>query len=188
MIRLRAVGVLLLAFAALPGAVAHEYPSRYIRVIVGPGLDTPARLFGGKIADIVGQQVVVEPRPGAGGVIAVQAAASAPPDGYTLLLATAAYTINTALQQTTLDLRKDFAAVALVTTVKYVLVVHPAVPARDLAELIAHAKANPGKLNFASPGIGTPPHLAGELFKSMSAVDIVHVPFRDASAAMPRKA
>src|SRR5262249_53113739 len=177
--RSRAIALLLLALATLP-AVAQEYPSRYIRVIVGPGLDTPARLFGGKIADVLGQQVVVEPRPGAGGVIAVQAAASAPPDGYTLLLPPAPYTITTALQQTTLDLRKDFAAVALVTTVKYVLVLPPAVPAQNLAELIAHAKANPGKLNFASPGIGTPPHLAGELFKSMSGVDIVHVPFPDA--------
>ncbi len=184
MTRARPIAALLLALAVLPGAGAEDYPSRYIRVIVGPGLDTPARLFGGKIADVVGQQVVVEPRPGAGGVIAVQAAASASPDGYTLLLATAAYTINTALQQTTLDLRKDFAPVALVTTVKYVLVLHPAVPAQNLAELVAHAKANPGKLNFASPGIGTPPHLAGELFKSMSGVDIVHVPFRDASSAI----
>src|SRR5216683_1641801 len=184
MTRARPIAALLLALAVLPGAGAEDYPSRYIRVIVGPGLDTPARLFGGKIADVVGQQVVVEPRPGAGGVIAVQAAASAPPDGYTLLLATAAYTINTALQQATLDLRRDFAPVALVTTVKYVLVLHPSVPARDLAELIAYATSHPGALNFASPGIGTPPHLAGELFRSMTGVDIVHVPFRDANSAI----
>jgi tripartite-type tricarboxylate transporter receptor subunit TctC len=175
---------LALAFAAPAGAPAEDYPSRYIKVIVGPGLDAPARIFGAKAADVLGQQVVVEPRPGAGGAIAAQAVAGAPPDGYTLLLATAAYTINTALQQATLDLRKDFAPVALVTTVKYVLVLHPSVPAHDLAALIAYAKAHPGALNFASPGIGTPPHLAGELFKSMTGVDIVHVPFRDANTAI----
>jgi len=163
---------------------AQDFPSRYIRVIVGPGLDAPARLFGAKMADVLGQQVVVEPRPGAGGAIAVQAAAGAAPDGYTLLLATAAYTINTALHQIQLDLRKDFEPVGLVTTVKYVLVLHPSVPAHDLAELIAYAKAHPGAINFASPGNGTPPHLAGELFKSMTGVDIVHVPFRDANSAI----
>ena len=178
------VAVLALAFAAFTGARADDYPSRYIKVIVGPGLDAPARIFGAKVADILGQQVVVEPRPGGGGVIAAQAAAAAPPDGYTLLLATAAYTINTALQQSPLDLRKDFAPVALVTTVKYVLVLHPSVPAHDLTTLIAYAKAHPGALNFASPGIGTPPHLAGELFKSMTGLDIVHVPFRDANTAI----
>jgi tripartite-type tricarboxylate transporter receptor subunit TctC len=166
------------------GAHADEFPSRYIKVIVGPGLDAPARIFGAKMADVLGQQVVVEARPGAGGVIAAQAAAAAPPDGYTLLLATAAYTINTALQQSPLDLRRDFAPVALVTTVKYVLVLHPSVPAHDLPSLIAYAKAHPGMLNFASPGIGTPPHLAGELFRSMAGVDLVHVPFRDANTAI----
>src|SRR5229473_1509744 len=165
-------------------ASAQDFPNRYIRVIVGPGLDAPARLYGAKMAETLGQQVVIEPRPGAGGAVAIQAAASAAPDGYTLLLATAAYTINTALGQIQLDLRKDFAPIGLVTTVKYVLVLHPSIPARDLGELIAYAKAHPGAINFASPGIGTPPHLAGELFKSMTAVDIVHVPFRDANSAI----
>ena len=165
-------------------ARADDFPNRYIKVIVGPGLDAPARLFGAKMADVLGQQVVVEPRPGAGGVIAAQAAAAAPPDGYTLLLATAAYTINTALQQSPLDLRRDFAPVGLVTTVKYVLVLHPSVPAHDLASLIAYMKAHPGAINYASPGIGTPPHLAGELFKAMAGVDIVHVPFREANSAI----
>ena len=172
------------ALGAPGGARADEFPSRYIKVIVGPGLDAPARIFGAKAAEILGQQVVVEPRPGAGGAIAAQAVAGAAPDGYTLLLATAAYTINTALQQAALDLRRDFAPVALVTTVKYVLVLHPSVPAQDLASLIAYAKAHPGAINFASPGIGTPPHLAGELFRSMTGVDIVHVPFREANSAI----
>ena len=165
-------------------AQADDFPARYIKVIVGPGLDTPARVFGAKMADVLGQQVVIEPRPGAGGVIAAQAAAAAPSDGYTLLLATAAYTINTALGQLPLDLRRDFVPIGLVTTVKYVLVLHPSVPAQDLAGLIAYAKAHPGAINFASPGIGTPPHLAGELFKTIAGVDIVHVPFREANSAI----
>jgi tripartite-type tricarboxylate transporter receptor subunit TctC len=163
---------------------AQDYPGRSIRVLVGPGPDIVARVFGAKMTDLLGQQVVVEPRPGAGGVIAAQAVASASADGYMLLQATASYTINTALQTSPLDMRKDFSPVALVSTIPFVLVVHPSVPAKTLGELIAYAKANPGKLNYASSGIGTPPHLAGELFKSMAGVDIVHVPFREANSAL----
>jgi tripartite-type tricarboxylate transporter receptor subunit TctC len=163
---------------------AQDYPSRFIRVIVGPGPDITARLFGAKITEVLGQQVVVEPRPGAGGTIAAQAVAGAPPDGYTLLLASASYTINTAMGQSPLDLGRDFTPIGLVATVPFVLVVHPGLAAKSLTELIALAKANPGKLNYASSGIGTPPHLAGELFKSMVGVDIVHVPFREANAGL----
>ena len=163
---------------------AQDYPTRFIRVIVGPGPDIVARLFGTKITDLVGQQVVVEPRPGAGGTIAAQTVASAAPDGYNLLLASASYTINTAMAQSPLDLGRDFAPIGLVATVPFVLVVHPSLAARNLAELIALAKANPGKLNYASSGIGTPPHLAGELFKSMAGIDVVHVPFREANSAL----
>ena len=165
-------------------AHAQHYPNRFIRVIVGPGPDITARVFGAKITEVLGQQVVVEPRPGAGGTIAAQAVAGAPGDGYTLLLASASYTINTAMGQSPLDLGRDFAPIALVATVPFVLVVHPALAAKSLAELIALAKANPGKLNYASSGIGTPPHLAGELFKSMAGIDVVHVPFREANAAL----
>ena len=163
---------------------AQDYPTRFIRVIVGPGPDIVARLFGAKITDLVGQQVVVEPRPGAGGTIAAQTVASAAPDGYNLLLASASYTINTAMAQSPLDLGRDFAPIGLVATVPFVLVVHPSLAARNLAELIALAKANPGTLNYASSGIGTPPHLAGELFKSMAGIDVVHVPFREANSAL----
>ena len=165
-------------------ARAQDYPSRFIRVVVGPGPDIVARLFGAKITDVLRQQVVVEPRPGAGGTIASQTVAAAAPDGYVLLLASASYTINTALQQSPYDLAKDFAPVGLVVTAPFALVVHPSVPAKTVAELIAYAKANPGKLNYASSGIGTPPHLAGELFKSMAGVDIVHVPYREANSAL----
>src|ERR1700682_4928652 len=174
----------LLAFILCTNAHAQDFPTRYIRVIVGPGPDIVARLFGPTITETLGQQVVVEARPGAGGTIAAQAVANSPPDGYNLLLASASYTINTALGQSPLDLAKDFAPVGLAVTVPFVLVVHPSVPAKTLAELIAYAKANPGKLNYASSGIGTPPHLAGELFKSLAGVDIVHVQFREANSAL----
>jgi tripartite-type tricarboxylate transporter receptor subunit TctC len=180
--RLLAVfGVLLSLFGT---AGAEDYPSRFVRVVVGPGTDIPIRLLGPKMSEVLGQQVVIDPRPGAGGVIAAQQIAAAKPDGYNLLFASASYTINTALKQMPLDLRRDFVPVGLMTTSPFVLVVHPRMPVHNLAELISYAKANPGKLNYASSGVGTPPHLAGELFKSMAGLDIVHVPFRDANAAL----
>ena len=182
----RLVGVVLSLLALLVAGTsyAQDYPNRPIRVVVGPGPDIVARVFGAKMSELLGQPIVVEPRPGAGGVIAAQTVAAAPPDGYTLLQVTASYTINTALQSSPLDLRKDFAPVGHVSTIPFVLVVHPSVPTKSLAGLIAYAKANPGKLNYASSGIGTPPHLAGELFKSMAGVDIVHVPFREANSGL----
>ena len=164
--------------ATVSVAHAQDFPTRSIRVIVGPGPDIIPRLFGPKLTDALGQQVVIEPRPGAGGVIAAQFVASAPADGYTLLQATASYTINTALQSSALDMRKDFAPVTLVSTIPFVLVVHPSVPAKTLSELIAYAKANPGKLNYSSAGIGTPPHLIGEMFKHRAGIDVVHIPYK----------
>jgi tripartite-type tricarboxylate transporter receptor subunit TctC len=177
-----------LAVVLLLGCVgvahADDYPSRFIRIIVGPGLDTPARLFGAKIAEELGTQVIVEARPGAGGAIAASTVANAPPDGYTLLLATAAYTINTATGQSQYDLRRDYTPVGRVTDVKYALVLHPSVPAKTLPELVAYAKANPGRINYGSTGIGTPPHLAGEMFRHQAGLDIVHVPFREPNTAI----
>jgi len=185
----RVAGVIL-SFLLLPLAIAsvpshaQDYPNRLIRVVVGPGPDIVARVFGPKITEALGQQVVIEPRPGAGGVIAAQTIATSAPDGYNLLMATASYTINTALQTSPYDLRRDFAAVGRISTSPFVLVVHPSVPAKTVQELIALAKAKPGRLNYSSSGIGTPPHLAGELFKEMAGVDIVHVPFREANSAL----
>lgn len=171
-----------LALASAAGL--RDFPTHPIRVIVGPGPDIVPRLLGPKMTERLGQPVVIEPRAGAGGVIAAQAVAAAPPDGYTLLQATASYTINTALQTSPLDLGRDFAPIMLATTSPFVLVVNPSLPAKNLAELIAYAKTNPGKLNYASSGVGTPPHLAGELFKTAAGVDIVHVPFREANSAL----
>ena len=179
-----AITVLGAAIAYLGVAQAQDFPNHPIRVIVGPGPDIVPRLLGPKMSDVLGQPVVIEPRTGAGGVIAAQAVAAAPTDGHTLLQATASYTINTALQTSPLDLGRDFAPILLATTSPFVLLVHPSVPGKTLGELIAYAKANPGKLNYASSGVGTPPHLAGELFKSAAGLDIVHVPFREANSAL----
>lgn len=181
---LKGLMCLLMILGWSPGGRASDYPNRYIRIIVGPGIDTPARIIGDEIAKRLHTQVVVESRPAAGGAIAMNTVAAAPPDGYTILLATAAYTINTAIGRFHLDLRKEFAPIAHVTDVKYVLVVNPSVPANTFAELIAYAKANPGKLNYASVGIGTPPHLAGEMLKVQAGIDIVHVPFHDTGSAI----
>ncbi len=184
----RLVGVLLSLAACCTFAIsvvrAQDYPNRVIRVVVGPGPDVVARVFGPKLTEALGQQIVIEPRPGAGGVIAAQTIATAQPDGYNLLLATASYTINTALKTSPYDLRKDFVPIGRMSTSPFVLVVHPSVPVKSVQELIALAKAKPGQLNYASSGIGTPPHLAGELFKAMAGVDIVHVPFREANSAL----
>jgi len=178
------VGIFALLAITVSASRAQDYPNRVIRVVVGPGPDIVARVFGPKITEALGQKIVIEPRPGAGGVIAAQTVATAQPDGYSLLLATASYTINAALRTSPYDLRKDFAPVGRMSTSPFVLVVHPSVPVKSVQELIALAKAKPGQLNYASSGIGTPPHLAGELFKAMAGVDIVHVPFREANSAL----
>jgi len=179
--RLLGIAFFLLALSA---AQADDYPSRPIRIVVGPGPDIVTRVFSDVLSKSLGQAVVVEQRPGAGGVIAAQTVSAAAPDGYLLLQATASYTINTALQSGSLDIGRDFAPVALVSEIPFVLVVHPSVPAKTLGELIAYAKANPGKLNYASSGIGTPPHMAGELFKFKAGLDIVHVPYREANSGL----
>lgn len=176
--------VLLLASICAWPAHAETYPSRYIRLIVGAGLDSSARVIGARIEKVLGQPVIVDARPGAGGAIAAQAAAIAQPDGYTLMMGTAANIIQKASGQSKIDMRSDFVPVGNVTTIKYVLVIHPSVPARSLSALIDYAKANPGRLNFVSGGIGTPPHLAMETFRFMTGLDMVHVPYRDANSAM----
>ncbi len=175
--------------AALGAAIAfnagaQQYPTRPIRIIVGPGPDIVARIFGQKMTEAWGQQVVVDTRPGAGGAIATDMVAKSPPDGYTLLLASAAYTINAVLQPKSFGVIKDFSPVAFGASSPFILVIHPAVPARTVKDLIALAKSRPGQITYASSGNGTPPHLAGELFKSMAQVKIVHVPYKNAAPAM----
>lgn len=170
-------------------AAADSYPTKPIRLIApsspGSGVDIVARFFGQKLSDNLKQQVVVDNRAGAGANLGAEIAAHAPRDGYTLFVGTPAHTINPALYtKLTYDIVKDFAPISMLTTGQYVLVVNPSVPAKSVQELIAMAKAKPGTINFASAGNGNATHLAGELFKSLAKVDIVHVPYKGTGPAL----
>ena len=170
--------------AGVPAAVAQEFPQKAIRIVVGPGPDIVGRMLGQHYTEAWGQPTVIDPRPGGGGVIAAELVAKAPPDGYSLLLSSAAYTINAVLQPGSTDLLRDFAPVVFAASSPFVLMVHPSLPVRSTAELIALARKRPGQINYASSGNGTPPHLAGELFKSMAKVDMVHIPYKSAGPAI----
>src|SRR3954449_8806226 len=170
-------------------AWAQAYPVRPVRIIVafaaGGGVDITARLIGQWLSDRLGQSFVTENRPGAGGNIGTEAAVNAAPDGYTLLLSTVPNAVNASLyEKLNFNFLRDTAPVAGVIRVPMVVLVHPSVPAQTLAEFIAYAKANPGKVNMASAGSGSAPHMAGELFKMMAGVDMVHVPYRGQGPAL----
>src|SRR5438445_10736487 len=180
----------IVAAAAFPQfALADNYPTRPVRIIAGfaagGGVDITARLIGQWLADRLGQSFVVENRAGAGGNIGTEAVVTATPDGYTLLLATVPNAVNASLyEKLSFNFVRDIAPVAGVIRVPMVVLVHPSVPAQTLAEFIAYAKANPGKVNMASAGSGSAPHMAGELFKMMTGVDMVHVPYRGQGPAL----
>jgi tripartite-type tricarboxylate transporter receptor subunit TctC len=165
-------------------ALAQPYPSKPVRIIVnfpaGGVADVYARIIGAKVQEAWGQPVVIENRTGAGGNIGAEAVAKSPPDGYTLnMSAIGPHAVNVSLfSKLPYHPVKDFAAVTLVLEAEGLLVVHPSVPANSVAELITYARANPGKLTFASAGTGTASHLAGELFKTMAKVDMTHVPYK----------
>jgi tripartite-type tricarboxylate transporter receptor subunit TctC len=169
---------------------AQSYPQKPVRLVVGvpPGgtTDIVARLVGQKLGEQLGQQFVIDNRGGAGGNIGAEAVAKSPPDGYTLFLATiGTMAINPNLySKMPFDTLRDFAAISQVTSMPQLLVVHPSVPAKSVKELIAYAMSHPGQLNFASGGSGTAIHLAGELFKSMANVDMVHIAYKGSSPAM----
>ena len=169
--------------AAAP-ALAQDFPNRPIKLIVGPSPDVFSRIIAEHLQQAWGQPVVVEPRPGAGGKLAAAAVAGAESDGHTLLFATPTYTLNAAMKLASYDLVKEFEPVSIIGLISYALVVHPSVPARSVAELVALAKARPGALNCASAGIGTVPHLACETLNTSAGVNVVHVPYRDVKAAM----
>jgi len=168
--------------------LAQDYPTRPIKIIVpfgaGGPADVTARLIGNVLLEDFGQPIVVENRTGAGGVIGTQEAAKSPPDGYTLLMMSNTQTANESLvPQRKYELMRDLAPIALVNYSDLVIVVHPQVPAKTLQEFVALAKSQPGKLNYASSGQGTPYHMAGELFKTMAGIDLVHVPYRNSGEA-----
>jgi tripartite-type tricarboxylate transporter receptor subunit TctC len=183
---LATVAVIGLPLAGLPAetASAQTYPSRPIRMLVGfsPGgpADVMARLIGQRMYPALGQPIVVENRAGAGGTIAARAVADSEPDGYTLLLGNTSTLVISPLMYKNVgyDALKAFAPIARLGTTSDILVTNPSFPAKSLRELIAYAKANPGKLNYSTPGIGTPPHLIAEMLKLKAGVDIVHVPYK----------
>jgi tripartite-type tricarboxylate transporter receptor subunit TctC len=181
------------ATAAVPAlssiARAQAYPTRPVRIVVGfpPGgaADISARLLGQWLAERLGQPFIIENRPGAGSNIGTEMVASAPADGYTLHLSATSNAINATLyEKLNFNYMRDIAPVAGIYRVPNVLEVNPSMPVKTVAEFIAYAKANPSKLSMASSGNGTPPHVAGELFKLMTGVDMVHVPFRGSSPAL----
>jgi len=191
--RIPRLRILFAALAALTilsnGAAAQAYPTKPIHFIVcfaagGPN-DIVARLFSQYLSEVMGQQFVVENRPGAGGNIGMASALAAQPDGHTIVFVGPNNFINPSIyEKMPFDLIRDSAPIAGTLRLTNVLVVNPSVPAKSVSEYIAYAKANPGKVNFGSGGIGTSPHMSGELLKSMAGVNIVHVPYRGTAPAL----
>ncbi len=178
--------------AALPAASrfawAQAYPTRPVRLIVpiapGGATDILARLMGHWLSERLGQQFVIENRPGAGTTIGTEVVVRAPADGYTLLLVSSDSLSATLYEKLSFNFIRDIAPVAGIVRLPFLMLVHPSVPANTVPEFIAYAKANPGKINIASPGIGTAPHLAGELFKTMAGLNLAHVPYRGGAPAL----
>ena len=173
----------------IAAAQTGDYPARPIRIVVGftpgGGPDITARFIAQKLAESWPQNVVVDNRPGAGGTIAAQLVAHANPDGYTLLSVSSAHAVAPAIYANLpYDARKDFAGITLTASSKYLLVVAPALGVKSVADLVALAKARPGQLNFSSAGVGSGTHFAGEQFKSMAAINVVHVPFKGIPEAL----
>ena len=191
---MRRLFVLVLTFGmALLAAAAHAetaWPARQIRILVGyaagGSTDVTARIIGQALSERLGQPVIIENRPGAGGNLAAEATAKADPDGYTLLMATSTtFATNPSLYKgLPFDVQADFAPITLTAFIPNLLVVNPAVPANNVADFIAYLKANPGKLNFGSAGNGSSQHMAGELFNSMAGARMTHVPYRGGALAV----
>jgi len=182
-------GVAAIVSALAAPALAQTYPTKPVRIVVpfAPGgVDVTARLMADRLTAAMGQPFVVENRPGAGGTVGAKVVTGAPPDGYTLLFSTPGPVVVSPLinRNAGYDSVKNFAPVAIVSQSPLMLVIHPSVPAKTVRELVAHAKANPGKVHFPSPGFGTQPHLVGEMFKSLTGADIVHVPYRGSAPSI----
>lgn len=180
----------LLAAAALPhGARAQDWPSKPVRFIVpfppGGPVDTTARAMTSKLAELWGQPALVDNRAGAGGILGADIARSAPADGYNFFVCSIHHSVLPSLKkQLPYDILKDFVPVSFGAMFPVILVVHPSLPVKSVPELIAHAKANPGKLSYSSAGVGGGTHLSAELFKSMAGVDMLHVPYKGSAPAM----
>ena len=189
LVRLFALGMTGLTWAGISDAAALDYPTRPVRWVVGypagGSTDIVARLVGQYLSEKLGQQFIIENKPGAGNNIATEAVINAPPDGYTLLFVNPANGINTSLyKKLSFNFPRDIAPIAGIARVPNVMEVNPNVPAKTVAEFIAYAKANPNKVNLASSGNGTSVHLSGELFMAMTGVKLTHVPYRGSAPAL----
>jgi len=177
-----------IALIATGSASAQTWPAHQIQLVVpyAPGgvVDFIGRTLGQRLSQQVGQPVVIDNRPGAGGMIGIEYTARSMPDGHTIVLMDPAVVINPVLQEKPLYELKDLATLAVIGSSPLVLTVNPQLPVKDVAQLIQYAKANPGKLNFASAGIGTTPHMAGELLKARAGIDMTHVPYKGSGPAM----
>jgi len=182
------VAALILCTSA-PVALAQNFPTRPLRIIVptapGGGLDFVARLIGPRLTESMGQTVVADNRPGASGVIGLELTARATPDGYNLMVISATHVIYSAINKTSFDFFKDFAPISQLTAANYVLVVTPSLPPQTVSELIAYARVNPGRLNYASSGVGSLQHLATEYLGAIEGVKFTHVPYKGVGAAIP---
>jgi tripartite-type tricarboxylate transporter receptor subunit TctC len=188
MTRIATILIALACAALAPFCSAQDYPSKPVRIVVpfaaGGPADVYARVLAQRLQESLGQPFVIDNRPGGGSVLGTDIVAKSAPDGYTLLLMSNTHTVNESLMpQKPFVLMRDFVGVAPVNYSDLVLVVHPSVKANTIAELVAEAKAAPGKMNYASSGPGTPYHMAGELFKAMAGIDVVHVPYKGSGDA-----
>lgn len=187
---MRGVAAALLALATISAQAAEApYPNRPIRIVAassaGSGPDIMSRLIGQKLTEAWGQQVVVDVRPGASGMIGAEIAARANPDGYTFLIATSQHAIvNVMYEKRSYDLVRDFAPISLIASTPFILVANPSVAANSIKELVALAKAKPAQLKYGSGGAGSPPHLSAEIFKSMTGIDVLHVPYKGITPAL----
>jgi tripartite-type tricarboxylate transporter receptor subunit TctC len=181
------VFVLILGLILSAAAAAQDWPAKPVRFIVpyppGGGTDVIARIVQPRLAEALGQPIVIENRGGAGGAVGTEAAAKAAPDGYTFLFTLSSHTINPLLYKLSYDVERDFAPVTLIVSVPQLIAANPAQPFKTMAELVAAAKAAPGRLSFASVGAGTPSHIAGELLNLKAGIDMVHIPYKGGGPA-----
>jgi tripartite-type tricarboxylate transporter receptor subunit TctC len=180
--------VLLLGLFTAIAAWAQDWPAKPVRFIVpyppGGGTDVIARIMQNRLSEALGQPIVIENRGGAGGAVGTEAAAKSAPDGYTFLFTLSSHTINPLLYKLNFDIERDFTPVTLIVSVPQLIAAYPGAPIKSMADVVATAKAHPGKLHFASVGNGTPSHIAGELLKLRTGIDIVHVPYKGGGPAV----
>ena len=177
-------GVAMLIAVSSP-AGAQSFPTKPVRFILGPSSEVLPRIVAQRLSLMWGQQVLVDPRTGGGGIIAADIVAKAAPDGYTWLLSTATYTVSASLlANPPYDLVRDFLPVSLLASAPFYMLAHPSLPVKSVKELVSLARAQPGQLNYSSSGSGTPPHMAAEMFKSMARVNLVHVAYKNSAASV----